>query len=115
MDNEICQRFSYLVFDYLETTPTGLAKKINLPYNSLTRIFRNKEKPIIPSSQILALVKQHFPEIDLNWLFTGVGSHIIKTIDPSANPELIEKLQKEIEKKDDLIGSLAAILRNFKQ
>lgn len=115
MDKEISQRFAYLVFDYLETTPTGLAKKINVPYNSLTRIFRNKEKPLIPSSQLLALIKKHYPEIDLNWLFSGKGSHIIKTVDPSANPELVEKLQKEIEKKDDLIGSLAGILRNFKQ
>lgn len=109
---EIRDRLRWVIESHLNTSPSALAKQLCMPNETMNRIFRNEDSPVLPSSYVMLALKHAYPEINLNWIFAEKGDPIVSRSDSDFNDQ-ITKLRNEIDKKDEIIGNLAAVLRNI--
>ncbi len=89
-------------FDYKELSLTDLS--VNLQYNSPQKLYRlfNTENAS-PSCQIIEDISNNFPELNLNWLFTGRGNMLLSV---QENVDFKEKYYKCLEEKEGLYKEL---------
>ena len=58
------------ILDTKNLSPSEFAEQVGIQRSSLSHIFSGRNKPSI---DLLLKVKKQFPEIDLEWLITGIG------------------------------------------
>lgn len=90
------------LYHYVADTYQEFQDQTGIPKTSLTSYLR-KKNPSKPGSEFFLIVKDRFPEIDLNYMFTGSGN-LLASIENKGELEEPGSVYQE--------GEMARILRN---
>ena len=88
------------IFTFIENqelTPTEFADKIGVSRASISSIKTGRTQPTL---SLVEKIKQHFPDIDINWLIFGNGDAPIKTEYDIRENSLTDESEEDIKAKD---------------
>ena len=88
------------IFTFIENqqlTPTEFADKIGVSRASISSIKTGRTQPTL---SLVEKIKQHFPNVDVNWLIFGTGYAPVKTESDIKDSSLFDELDEDIEIKD---------------
>lgn len=91
--SELSERLQ-IIIDLKELQPSKFADEINVQRSSMSHIIAGRNKP---SLDFLQKVVQRFPDVNINWILTGIGEPIFpeKKEKPDNDIELSMKFEKE--------------------
>lgn len=86
------------IFTFIESqqlTPTEFADKIGVSRASISSIKTGRTQPTL---SLVEKIKQHYPDIDVEWLIFGKGNALVVNNDPQNETAIFhEELKLEIE------------------
>ena len=86
------------IFTFIESqqlTPTEFADKIGVSRASISSIKTGRTQPTLP---LVEKIKQHYPDIDVEWLIFGKGNAPVVNNEPQSETAIShEELKLEIE------------------
>ena len=88
------------IFTFIENqqlTPTEFADKIGVSRASISSIKTGRTQPTL---SLVEKIKQHFPDVDVNWLIFGTGDAPTKIESNIKDSSLFDELDEDIEAKD---------------
>lgn len=88
------------IFTFIENqelTPTEFADKIGVSRASISSIKTGRTQPTL---SLVEKIKQHFPDVDINWLIFGNGDAPIKTEYDIRENSLTDESEEDIKAKD---------------
>ena len=104
-ENELSERIQ-IIIDLKEIQPSKFADEIGVQRSSMSHIIAGRNKP---SLDFLQKVVQRYPEININWLLSGIGEPFLKeknekseniSTDIEVSTEFEKKKTKEIPNKE---------------
>lgn len=87
------------IIDYSELSSSEFADKVNVQRSSISHITSGRNKP---SLDFLVKVKEHFPELEWDWLITGEGEMLRNT--PQKDVENIDSTKPKPTSLPDLFS-----------
>jgi transcriptional regulator with XRE-family HTH domain len=91
--NELSERLQ-IIIDLKEIQPSKFADEIGVQRSSMSHIIAGRNKP---SLDFLQKVVQRYPEININWLLSGIGEPIFA--EKKEKPDTDIEISTEFEKK----------------
>ena len=88
------------IFTFIENqqlTPTEFADKIGVSRASISSIKTGRTQPTL---SLVEKIKQHFPDVDINWLIFGNGDAPAKIESEIKENSLFDEIDENIEVKD---------------
>jgi len=104
-ENELSERIQ-IIIDLKGIQPSKFADEIGVQRSSMSHIIAGRNKP---SLDFLQKVVQRYPEININWLLSGIGEPFLKeknekseniSTDIEVSTEFEKKKTKEIPNKE---------------
>ena len=104
-ENELSERIQ-IIIDLKGIQPSKFADEIGVQRSSMSHIIAGRNKP---SLDFLQKVVQRYPEININWLISGIGEPFLKeknekseniSTDIEVSTEFEKKKTKEIPNKE---------------
>jgi transcriptional regulator with XRE-family HTH domain len=91
-ENELSERLQ-IIIDLKEIQPSKFADEIGVQRSSMSHIIAGRNKP---SLDFLQKVVQRYPEININWLLSGIGEPIFaeKKEKPDTDIEISTEFEK---------------------
>ena len=94
------------IFTFIESqqlTPTEFADKIGVSRASISSIKTGRTQPTL---SLVEKIKQHYPDIDIEWLIFGKGNApVVNNKQQDETSMSLEELKQEI--KEELVGDLS--------
>lgn len=99
-ESELSERLQ-IIIDLKEMQPSKFADEISVQRSSMSHIIAGRNKP---SLDFLQKVVQRFPEVNINWLLSGIGEPTFapKTAIPDADIEISTEFEKEKSKSKEV-------------
>ena len=97
---ELSERLQ-IIIDLKELQPSKFADEISVQRSSMSHIIAGRNKP---SLDFLQKVVQRFPDVNINWILSGVGEPIFaeKKEKPENDVEISTEFEKEKDKSKEL-------------
>lgn len=96
------------IFSFIESqqlTPTEFADKIGVSRASISSIKTGRTQPTL---SLVEKIRQHFPDIDINWLIFGVGSAMVEKSETTTEEVgLSDELMVVEDNNDSVLSSVA--------
>lgn len=92
-ENELSERLQ-IIIDLKELQPSKFADEIGVQRSSMSHIIAGRNKP---SLDFLQKIVQRFPEININWILSGIGEPILNA--PKAEIDTDTEISTEFEKE----------------
>ena len=96
------------IFSFIESqqlTPTEFADKIGVSRASISSIKTGRTQPTL---SLVEKIRQHFPDIDINWLIFGVGSAMVEKSETATKEVgLSDELMVVEDNNDSVLSSVA--------
>jgi transcriptional regulator with XRE-family HTH domain len=98
--SELSERLQ-IIIDLKELQPSKFADEISVQRSSMSHIIAGRNKP---SLDFLQKVVQRFPDVNINWILSGVGEPIFseKKEKPKNDIEISTEFEKEKDKSKEL-------------